>query len=122
MTSPGVRTASNTSQATSPDAPDTNHFATSSGLELFTQSAAREVGETGEVPQVVGQGSDHRFQIRPLEEALPGVVLAQHPHLRDGRQQLTVVGETQGPTKKLQLPVDGRVRLLLLPAVQTGLP
>ena len=26
------------------------------------------------------------------------------------------MGETQGPTKKLQLPVDSRVRLLVLPA------
>jgi hypothetical protein len=39
-------------------------------------------------------------------------VLGQHPHLRDGGQQLTVVGEPQGPTKELELPVDGRVRAI----------
>jgi len=77
---------------------------------------AREVGEPGEVLQVGGQGSDHGFQVRPLEEALPGVVLRQRPHLRDGRQQLPVVSEAQAPAKQLQLPVDGRVGLLVLPA------
>jgi hypothetical protein len=45
---------------------------------------AREVGEPGEVLQVGGQGSDHGFQVGPLEEALPGVVLGQHPYLWDG--------------------------------------
>jgi len=59
---------------------------------------AREVREPGEVPQVRGQGRDHGFQVGPLEEALPSVVFGQHPDLRDGRQELTAVGETQGPT------------------------
>src|SRR5713101_3142447 len=66
----------------------------------FTLPPAGEVGESGEVLQVAGQGSDHGFNIGPLEEALPGVVLGQHPDLRDGRQQLTVMGETQGPAPR----------------------
>src|SRR5437764_1312220 len=43
MMSPGVRTASNASQATSPGASGTNasHLATSPGVELFTQSGGR---------------------------------------------------------------------------------
>jgi hypothetical protein len=33
---------------------------------------SREVGEPGEVPQVVGQGGNHSLQVGPFEETLPG--------------------------------------------------
>jgi hypothetical protein len=47
---------------------------------------AREVGEASEVPQIIGKGRDDGFQVGPLKEALPRVVLGQHLDLRNGRQ------------------------------------
>jgi len=68
-----------------PDGPGVPvHVSPAQGDDLALPPA-REVREPGEVLQVGGQGRDHGLQIGPFEEALPGVVLGQRPHLWDGR-------------------------------------
>jgi hypothetical protein len=57
-------------------------------LERLAQGLQHPLGELGQLveKELGGQSRDHGFQVGSLEEALPGVVLGQHPDLRDGRR------------------------------------
>jgi hypothetical protein len=78
---------------------------------------AREVGEPGEVPAGRRAGQRPRLPGRAARRS-PAACCFRAAPSPSGRQELTVEGETQGPAKKLQLPVDGRVGLLVLPALR----
>src|SRR5262249_13020570 len=74
----------------------------------------RQVGEPGEVLEVVRQRGHEGLKVRALKEALPRVGLEQAAHLDAVRQRAAFLGEPEGLPQQTGLPVDRRRAVVLM--------
>src|SRR5439155_13109070 len=77
--------------------------------EFGLDAPARDVGAHHDGPQLVGEAVEDGLELRPLEEALPHVVLVEHAERRAITAEL-LARQTIHPLQRGLLTVDRRVR------------